>query len=139
MQYHGVQLQADEQEFKVVSEAGQNFCLSGWVYSPDVGIQINRKPRRNVLDVAEPRRGINVFTGGGDLRITGRQPPNTKINVWGGGSITLDADAKVSVGSVPRKQDLRLAMSMGWAEKLDLEDLEILIGAGAQAHGLSVG
>ena len=99
--------------------AGQSICFDG------VGDHI-------VLDTPLP-------VNGGDYTIAGRQPPNTTINFWGGArSLTVNADAAVNVGGLPPNQDLGLALSMHAAMKLDLGDLEILIGAGAQAHGLSV-
>ena len=140
MQYRGVQLEANKQELKVFSKATESYRLSGWVRSPDVGIEINRKCFRDVLKVAESRRTINVLGTGGDYKIAGRQPPNTEINFWGGArSVTVDIDGAVNVGAPPPTPRLGFALSQRAGMSLSLDDLEILIGAGARGSSLSVG
>ncbi len=140
MQYRGVKLEANERELKIFASARQSYQLAGWVNSPDVGIEINQKAPCSVIEVKEPVRRINLLGSGGDYTIAGRQPPNTEISFWGGArSLTMNADANVTVGGTPPTQDLGLALSTRAAMSLGLGDLEVLIGAGARAHDLSLG
>lgn len=140
MRYRGVHLTANKQLLKVFSRARKSFDLSCRVTSPDVGIEISRKRSGNIIEVGEPRRTINILGHGGNYTITGRQPPNSTIIFLGGAhTLTLNADATVHVGGQPAKPGIGLALSMRWAMKLDLEDLEILIGTGARAATFIVG
>lgn len=140
MQYRGVQIEANKRELKVFSKATESYRLSGWVRSPDVGIEINRKCSSDVLKLPESRRTINVLGSGGHYKITGRQPPNTEINFWGGArSVTVDIDGAVNLGGPPPTPRLGFALSQRAGMSLSLDDMEILIGAGARASSLSVG
>ena len=140
MKYRDVELIADQKGLKILANARQSFRLAGWVYSPDVGIAINRKPPCTRLDVKESRRKIHVFPRGGDCTITGKQPPNSEIHVWGGArSLTINADANVSIGGPAPIKDFGLALSMDAAMRLEVGNLEILLGAGARSENLSLG
>lgn len=140
MQYGGVRLEANEQELRIFSSAKESFRLKGRVYSPAIGIQINRKRTCTGVAVTEPRRRrIGIFPRGGDAKITGQQPQNTDIGVWGGArSLTIDIGGEVTVGGAPPTQDLGLALSMHAAMSLTLEDLDILVGVGARKACLSL-
>jgi len=140
MCYQGVQLTANERELKILSTTGLSYRLTGWVKFPDTGIEIIRDRPGTHIGVVEPRRTINVIGCGGDYTITGRQPPNADINFWGGArSLTMDADATLNVGGSPPTPKLGFAFSQRAALSLSLDDLEILIGAGARASSLSIG
>jgi len=140
MQYRGVQLEADKRELKVFSRARKSYRLSGYVRSPDVGIEIIRDCSGTHIEAVEPRRTINLLGSGGNDIIGGRQPPNSDINYYGGArSLTVDIDGAVNVGGAPPTPKLGIALSVRAAMSLSLDDLEILIGAGARASSLSVG
>lgn len=143
MRYCGVGLVTEGRKLKVLSSAANSWCLSGWVRSPDVGIEINRKGHRTVPKPAEPKRTIEIVGSGGDYKISGRQPANTEAIQFRGSARSLVIDVgpedKVNIGGAAPSARIGFASSQRAAASLEVDDLEILVGAGARDSQVSYG